>query len=335
MKKLLFHLLRRVILYILIFIVSLTVFFFVLYLGPTDPVQKYVEEMQSRFGYNAGVTEQGVAAFKAKFMLDKPLGVRYLAFMSQLILHGNFGPSVVVYPTPAQKVILPALPWTIGLLGISVIIAWVIGMAAGTVLGWRRGRTVDDVGTPVALFLSQMPIYLMALLLATVFVYAVAVFPSGGAYSADVKKAFTPQFIGSVIYYGLLPAISMVLVNFAGWSLSQRALVINLLGEDYMRLAEAKGLPSRVLVSRYILRNTMLPQATGLALSLGFVLNGFFLIEWIFRYPGIGRLFVASIRATDFNVLLGICVLTMVVVLLANLIMEFVYPFIDPRIRRG
>ncbi len=113
--------------------------------------------------------------------------------MSQLILHGNFGPSVVVYPTPAQKVILPALPWTIGLLGISVIIAWVIGMAAGTVLGWRRGRTVDDVCTPVALFLSQVPIYLMALLLATVFVYAVAVFPSGGAYSADVKKAFSPS----------------------------------------------------------------------------------------------------------------------------------------------
>ncbi len=128
----------------------------------------------------------------------------------------------------------------------------------------------------------------------------------------------------------------MVLVNFAAWSLSQRALVINLLGEDYMRLAEAKGLPSRVLVNRYILRNTMLPQATGLALSLGFVLNGFFLIEWIFRYPGIGRLFVASIRATSTSTCSsGSRADPMVVVLLANLIMEFVYPFIDPQNPRG
>jgi peptide/nickel transport system permease protein len=276
-----------------------------------------------------------VAAFKAQFMLDKPVGIRYLAFMNQLILHGNFGPSVVSYPNPAQKLIFPCLPWTIGLLGVSVVIAWIIGMVVGTFLGWKRGTKVDGVGTPIALFLSQVPIYLMALLLATLFVYIIPVFPSGGAYAADIKKAFTMKFVGSVIYYALLPAISMVLVNFAGWALSQRALVINLLGEDYMRLAEAKGLPQRVLVNRYILRNTLLPQATGLALSLGFVLNGFFLIEWIFRYPGIGRLFVSSIRATDFNVLLGCCTVTMVVVLVANLIMEFIYPLIDPRIRRG
>jgi peptide/nickel transport system permease protein len=111
--------------------------------------------------------------------------------------------------------------------------------------------------------------------------------------------------------------------------------VINLIGEDYMRLAEAKGLPSRKLVNRYILRNTLLPQATGLALSLGFVVNGFFLIEWIFRYPGIGRLFVASITALDYNVLLCIAVTSMLMVLLASLVIEFLYPLIDPRIRRG
>jgi peptide/nickel transport system permease protein len=150
-----------------------------------------------------------------------------------------------------------------------------------------------------------------------------------------VKKAFTLQFIGSVIYHGLLPAISMVLVSVAGWSLGQRALVINLLGEDYMRLAEAKGLPARTLANRYVLRNTLLPQSTALALSLGGVVNGFFLIEWIFRYPGIGRLFVSSITALDYNVLLSITVIAMFVVLLANLLMEFVYPLIDPRIRRG
>jgi peptide/nickel transport system permease protein len=127
----------------------------------------------------------------------------------------------------------------------------------------------------------------------------------------------------------------MILVYVFSWSLGQRALVINLIGEDYMRLAEAKGLPPSRLVNRYVLRNTLLPQATGLALSLGGAVNGQFLIEWIFRYPGMGRLFVTSLTSLDFNVLLGIAVTSMVTVLVASLIIEFLYPLIDPRIRRA
>jgi peptide/nickel transport system permease protein len=324
-----------VLLYILILFISLTTFFFVLYLGPGDPVLKYLNDMQSRYGYNPGTSEQGLTAFKVQFGLDKPLGVRYLSFMNQLLLHGNFGPSLVLYPASAQEIIIQAMPWSIGLLGVTVILSWILGMAAGTVLGWRRGSRLESASTPVALVLSQVPVYLMAILLATVFVYVVAVFPSGGAYDANVKKAFTLPFIWSVISYGLLPALSMMLVYIPGWVLGQRALVINLLGEDYMRLAEAKGLAGRTLINRYVLRNTLLPQSTALALSLGGVINGFFLIEWIFRYPGMGRLFVGSITSYDYNVLLGIVVISMVIVLLANLIVEFLYPIIDPRIRRG
>jgi peptide/nickel transport system permease protein len=203
------------------------------------------------------------------------------------------------------------------------------------VLGWRRGTRFESSTSTVALVLSQVPVYLMAILLATLFVYMVTVFPSGGAYDPNIKKAFSLPFIWSVIRFALLPAISMILVYVPGTALGQRALIINLLGEDYMKLAEAKGLPGRKLVNRYILRNTLLPQATSLALSLGFIVNGFFLIEWIFRYPGMGRLFVASITSYDYNVLLGIGVTSMVIVLLANLIIEFLYPLIDPRIRRG
>jgi peptide/nickel transport system permease protein len=336
MKRLLIYLLKRILLYALIFFLSLTTFFFVLYLGPGDPVLRYVEQMQSRFGAAAaGINENTVAAFRLQFGLDQPIGTRYLAFIEQLLLHGNFGPSMVAYPTPARDLVLSALPWTVGLLSVAVIISWVLGVAAGTVLGWKRGKPLDSAATPFALILSQVPVYLMALLLALAFVYGLSVFPSGGAYAAMVPKALTLPFIGSVIYHALLPALSLILVDTCLWALSQRALVINLLGEDYMRLAEAKGLPGWTLTNRYILRNTMLPQTTGLALRLGFVVNGFFLIEWIFRYPGIGRLFVNSISALDYNVLLGITVTSMLVVLLANLIIEFLYPLVDPRIRRG
>jgi len=335
MKQVYLYLIKRILLYVLIFFLALTTFFFVLHLAPGDPVLRYVQQMQSRFGYDTGVTESGFERFREQFGLDKPLGQRYLSFIRELLLKGNFGPSIVSYPVPAQRLIVRALPWTIGLLSVSVILSWVLGMILGTFIGWRRGTTFERVMTPLALIFSQMPIYLMALLLAMGFVYGIAIFPAGGAYSPSLTGSFSLRYLWSIVYHALLPAFSQVIVGLFMWGLTQRALVINLLGEDYMRLGEAKGLPTGRLAYRYVLRNTLLPQATGLALSLGFVVNGFFLIEWIFRYPGIGRLFIASIRALDYNVLLGITVISMLMVLLANLIVELVYPLIDPRIRRG
>jgi len=335
MKKLLLYMLRRVVLYIVILFLALTAFFFVVHMGPGDPVLKFLNDMQSRYGYNTGTTEQGLTAFKAKFGLDQPVGIRYLRFMEQLLLHGNFGPSMTRYPSNAQDVILQAMPWTLGLLVVAVLLSWILGMALGTVLGWRRGSKFESVATPVSLVFSQIPVYLMAILLATLFVYVIAIFPGGYAYEAGLKKGFNLAFIVSVLYHAILPSLSMIFVYVAGGALSQRAMVINLLGEDYMKLAEAKGLPGRTIINRYVLRNTLLPQSTALALSLGGVVNGFFLIEWIFRYPGVGQLLVGSIGAFDYNVILGIAVISMVVVLLANLIIEFLYPLIDPRIRRG
>jgi peptide/nickel transport system permease protein len=156
----------------------------------------------------------------------------------------------------------------------------------------------------------------------------------GGAYSPLIEKGFNLRYIIDLLYHAFLPAMSLILVYTFGTMISQRALVINILGEDYIKLAEAKGLKSNRLISRYILRNTLLPQTTGLALSLGFIVNGFFLIEWIFNYPGIGRLFMTAIRQMDYNVLMGITVNTMFWVLTANFIIELLYPLIDPRIRR-
>ncbi len=335
MKQLYIYLIKRVLLYVLIFFLALTTFFFVLHLAPGDPVLRYVRQMESRYGYATGTTEAGVATFRAQFGLDKPLGRRYLSFITQLLLKGNFGPSIVSYPVPAQRLIFRAMPWTIGLLGVSVVISWVLGIVLGTFVGWKRGTGFERATTPVALVFSQIPIYLMALLLSMALVYGIAVFPSGGAYSPALSRSFSLKFVGSVVYHAILPGLSQVGVGLFMWALTQRALVINLLGEDYMRLGEAKGLPTPRLAYRYVLRNTLLPQSTGLALSLGFVVNGFFLIEWIFRYPGMGRLFIASITTMDYNVLLGITVISMLMVLFANLIIELLYPLIDPRIRRG
>jgi len=255
--------------------------------------------------------------------------------MRELLLKQNFGPSFVAFPRPAHELILSALPWSIGLLGFSVIIAWVLGMAIGTIVGWKRGTGLDHSITPIGLIVSQIPPYLLALLLLMLLSYALGIFPAGAPYAAHLERGFTLQFVLSLLYHAFLPSLSLVLVNVCAWMISQRALVINLLGEDYVRFAEAKGLKSTRLVSRYILRNTLLPQTTGLAMSLGFIINGAFLIEWIFRYPGIGYLFVTAISAMDYNVLMGIVVVSMFFVLLANLLIDLLYPLIDPRIRRG
>jgi peptide/nickel transport system permease protein len=335
MKRVYLYLIKRILLYILIFFLSVTTFFFVVMLAPGDPITRYIQEMSGRYGYVIASSEQIIQEFKTAFGLDKPIGQRYLAYMRQLIVERNFGPSLVAFPKPAQELIWRALPWSIALLGLSVIFAWVIGVVFGTVVGWKRGTTLDSTVTPVGLVASQIPPYLLALILSMALVYGARLLPAGGAYSAAVRRGFSFRFIGSVLYHAILPSLSLVLVYVSSWMLSQRALVINILGEDYMRFAEAKGLSRGRLMNRYILRNTLLPQATGLALSLGFIVNGFFLIEWIYRYPGIGRLFVSAIRERDYNVLLGSTILVMFFVLAANLIIELLYPLIDPRIRRG
>ncbi len=335
MKRIYLYLLKRILLYILIFFISVSVFFFAVMLAPGDPITQYIREMSGRYGMQIESNQQMIEEFKAAFGLDKPLGPRYLAYMKQLFLEGNFGPSFLAFPKPAQELIWAALPWSIGLLGVSVVIAWVIGLVLGTAVGWKRGTALDSTVTPIGLVASQIPSYLLAIMLAMGLVYAARVFPSGGAYSPAIQKGFSLSYMWSVIRHAALPSLSLVLVYLFSWMLSQRALVINILGEDYMRFAEAKGLRTGRLINRYILRNTLLPQSTGLALSLGFVVNGFYLIEWIYRYPGVGKLFVSAIRERDYNVMLGVTIVTMALVLLANLIIELLYPLIDPRIRRG
>lgn len=325
---------RRFFLYLLIFFISLTVFFFFLNLVPGDPVTRYVQELEARYGLTTPISEEIIREYKEAFGLDKDLFGRYTSYLKRLIFEFDFGPSFVAFPTPVSELIIDALPWSIGLLGVSIIISWVLGILFGTTLGWRRESKAASFFLVLGLILSQIPPYLLALVLVMVFSFALGIFPMGGAYSPLIEQGFNLRYIIDLIYHAFLPAMSLILVYTFGTMISQRALVINILGEDYIKLAEAKGLENNRIIKRYILRNTLLPQTTGLALSLGFIVNGFFLIEWIFNYPGIGRLFMTAIRQMDYNVLMGITVITMFGVLAANFIIELLYPLIDPRIRR-
>lgn len=333
-NRLVRYIIRRLFLYLLIFFISLTAFFFFLNLVPGDPVTRYVQELEARYGLTTPLSEEIIKEYKEAFGLDKDLFSRYIFYMRRLLFNFDFGPSFVAFPKPAFELIVDAFPWSIGLLGVAVVISWTIGILLGTILGWKRESKGVSFALVIGFILSQVPTYLLALMLVMFFSFALGIFPMGGAYSPLIEKGFNVRFIGSLIYHAFLPAMSLILVYSFGTMISQRALVINILGEDYIKLAEAKGLTPGRLIKRYILRNTLLPQATGLAMSLGFIVNGFFLIEWIFNYPGVGRLFMTAIRQMDYNVLMGITVNTMFWVLTANFIIELLYPLIDPRIRR-
>jgi len=183
--------------------------------------------------------------------------------------------------------------------------------------------------------MSQIPYYLVALLLVMVLAYLLGVFPTRWAFSPTITPTLSLEFIVDVLYHATLPALSLILVSAFGLLISTRALTITILGEDYILFAQAKGLKKIKILNRYVLRNVLLPQVTGLAMALGFIVNGFYLIEWIFSYPGIGTLLVQAIPALDYNTIQGIILISIFTVLTANLIIDIIYPLIDPRIRTG
>jgi len=187
----------------------------------------------------------------------------------------------------------------------------------------------------VAIVVSHMPFFFMSFLLLLMLGYGLAVLPTRGAYDVLTTPGLNLEFISGLLKHAILPAGSLVLVSASGWMLSTRAVVIGVLGEDYLLFAEAKGLPRLRILLRHILRNALLPQVTALGISLGFVVNGSYLVEWIFAYPGVGMLFVQAASLRDLNVMQGVVLMSVFAVLFANLIVDLTLPLLDPRVLQG
>lgn len=331
-KPILIYIFKKILTYIVVLLVSFTVIFFVLRLIPGNPIRTYINSLRQRYGIADPYSEEIIAEFEKAYGIDKDIFTQYFLFLKRLFLEFNLGPSFLSFPTPTQELILQRLPWSIALLGVATIIAWVLGILAGVLVGWKQGTRTDSYIFTFSIIMAQIPFYLLALTLVLFLAYVFPLFPTKGGYSPTVTPGLSIEFIASVIYHAILPSLSLVVVSFFGWLISTRALTISILGEDYLQLAQAKGLKKVRILRRYVMRNILLPQTTGLAMSLGFIVNGAFLLEWIFVYPGIGTLFVNSIGFLDFNTIQGIILLTMFTVLTANLLIDLIYPLIDPRI---
>ena len=324
---------RRLLGYLVSVVAAFTVSFFFFHLIPGNPIEAYITRLQQSYGYSAPVASSLISFYEKEFGIQGSIWHQYLLYLRNVLLHGNLGISFIAFPTPAQRLIAAALPWTIGLFGLAALLAWLLGVALGIVVGWFRQSPASQWATTVALGLSQIPYYLVALALVYLLAYHFSVFPVSDAYDPALHPGWNLAFVGSVIRHATLPALSLVLVGLSGWLVSTRSLVVSILGEDYLLFAEAKGLrPARIL-NRYVLRNVMLPQVTGLAISLGFVVNGAYLVEYIFNWPGIGYLFVQALGQLDYNVIEGVVLMSILAVLTANLIIDLLLPLFDPRVR--
>lgn len=268
-----------------------------------------------------------------EFGIDQPLQIQFYEFVSRLS-RGDLGTSIAFYPRKVADLVFVYLPWSLGLLIPATIVSWIVGNLLGALAAYRRKTAVDNALLPVFLTLSQTPYYWLAMILLYIFAVTFRIFPLSGAYSTLKIPALTLSFILDMLHHYVLPFFSIVMGAIGGWAIGMRAMVIYELGADYVTYADSLGLPDSKIL-RYVFRNSMLPQVTGLALNLGLMLGGALITELVFSYPGTGFLVFRALSTLDYPMIQGTFILLISTLLLANFIVDFVYAYIDPRIRTG
>jgi peptide/nickel transport system permease protein len=325
------YIIQRLGAFVLIVWAAATINFFVPRLSDADPVRERLLQQLSLGGVSTQPLEEVVASYNKRFGLDQPLWkqyVRYLGDMARL----DFGVSIARFPTRVSAMIMDALPWTLLLVTTSTLIAFAIGTIFGALLAWPRSPKFIHLLAPPLLTLSAIPYYLLGLILIYILAFTWRVFPLGGGYEIGSSKGWNWSFISDAVKHSILPALSIVLASMGFWSLSMRGMMVTVQGEDYVTLAEAKGLKPWRIFLKYALRNAILPQTTSLALALGHVASGAVLVEVVFGYPGVGTLLFNSIRTFDYTVIYGITFLVIVAIGVATFILDLVLPVLDPRI---
>jgi peptide/nickel transport system permease protein len=325
------YLLRRAGVFLLIAWLAATLNFFLPRLTGQDPVRvKLLQQAQLGGHVQAGIDEM-VKEYDRRFGLDRPLWAQYLTFLRDAA-RLDFNYSIANYPRTVNEMIAEALPWTVGLLGTTTAVSFALGTFLGALLGWPRAPLWMRWLMPPLWALHAIPFFLLGLILIYLFAFRFPVLPMFGGYSAGAFPAMTVPFVLDLLWHAILPALSIILVATGGWALSMRGMMVTTQGEDYVIFAEAKGLRSLTIFLRYCVRNALLPQATGLALALGQIVSGAVLVEVIFGYPGIGTVLFQAIRENDHFLIQGIVFTVIIALGLATLILDAVYPLLDPRI---
>jgi peptide/nickel transport system permease protein len=326
-----FYLVKRVGIFLLIVWLAATINFFLPRLGGQNPVAQKIMQ-QAALGGNLHVGMQDmVKEYETKFGLTKPLWSQYLTYLADTARF-DFNYSIASYPRRVSDMILEGLPWTIALLTVTTILSFVIGNLLGAFQAWPGAPRWLLLLMPPFLAMSAVPFFLLGLILVYVVGFSMQLLPLYGGYTAGAIPQWSFSFAVDVIRHTILPAVAIILGSLGGWALGMRAMMVTTQGEDYVTFAEAKGLKDGTIFVHYGIRNAMLPQATALALTLGQFVSGAVLVEIVFGYPGIGTLLFQAITGSDYFLVQGIVFLVIVAIGLATLILDLVYPLLDPRI---
>ncbi len=327
------YLLPRLVQFVVVVFIGATVVFAIPRLTPNDPVARQLALITARGSYLDSASFAKIKqTMKELYGLEGSFIQQYGTFWTRL-LRGDFGPSFSQYPTPVTALIRASMPWTIGLMLVSTVLSWGIGSILGGLAGsFGRTRWARIIEL-FSMTIRPIPYYIMALALVILFSYLIPIFPMLGGYSVSAKGLISLKFILDVARHAILPALSLVLTGFGTWFVQMRAVTSNIVAEDYVTYAEAQGLPKGKIVTQYITRNAILPQVTGLALSLGFIFGGALITEVVFSYPGIGTLLYHAVISSDYNVLMGVTLYSIVAIAVAVLIIDLIYPLLDPRVR--
>lgn len=327
------YLIPRLIQYVLVILFGITAVFIIPRLLPNDPVMRTIGELRSRgASLEPGAMDKIIADMTEMYGLEGSWLDQYGAFWARLA-RGDLGVSFFQFPTPVLKLILTALPWTVGLLLTTTILAWVIGNILGAFAGYfSNNRWLQGVDA-VAMVVRPMPYYIFAFALLLIFAYAVRWFPVSGGASFGRQPAFTLPYIQDVLWHSFLPALSIVILGMAVWFQTMKLVVQSVVGESYVQYARLGGVTENKIVTRYVFRNALLPQITGLALSLGLIFSGALITEIVFSYPGLGTLLYNAIVNGDYNLIMGITIFSIFTITTVVLIVDLLYPLFDPRIR--
>jgi peptide/nickel transport system permease protein len=316
--------LRRLVFYLLTLWIAVTLNFAIPRLLPGNPVDIILGNMRGQVSPGTFTALKNELGFTNQNIIGQ-----YFTYLWNLV-HLNLGISYSYFPVPVSTIIRQDLPWTLLLFGVATVIAFFLGTGLGIISAWRRGSFLDSTLPPLTLFLSSFPYFWIALILVYIFAITLGWFPSAHAYT--VLNLSWPV-IGTVIYHSILPAATIVIASTGGWLLGMRNVMVSTLAEDYITMAQAKGLSDRLVMLRYAARNAILPSITGFAMSLGFVVGGQVLVETVFSYPGVGFDLVNAAGHDDFPLLQALLLCIVVAVLVANFIADIAYVRLDPRVR--
>jgi peptide/nickel transport system permease protein len=322
--------LPRLVQWLVVIFVGVTITFLIPRLSPINPIDNAL----GRLTTFQTISPEAAIALRETLLdlygLEGNIFQQYLNFWKRLF-QGDLGPSFSAFPTPVTEIIGNSIAWTMGLLGSAIVLSWLLGLVLGSLAGYFSNRWWSQVLEKSLVTIYPVPYYILAFVLLMLLTYYWPLFPLVGG--ARGTPGFTVAYLSSLLYYSFLPGLSIIIGATAFRFIMAKALTSTEVSSDYVHYAELAAVPRRKILWFYIIRNTMLPQVTDLGLSLGAIFEGALITEVVFGYPGVGYTLYNAINAADYNLIMGITLLSIVGIATASLLVDLSYPLFDPRVR--